>query len=68
MDEAIRAHLKALEDAVQATAVPDDRKQTALWCLRQLPPLYALSYETGESRHDDGCGLPLAWLWPAACR
>jgi len=53
MDEAIRAHLQALEDAVEATAIPADRKQTALWCLRQLPALYALSYETGESRHDD---------------
>jgi len=53
MDEAIQSHLKALEDAVQATAIPADRKQTALWCIKQLPALYSLSAQTGESRHDD---------------
>jgi hypothetical protein len=53
MDEAIAAHLKRLEDAVQATAIPEDAKQTALWCLKKLPTLYALSHQTNESRHDD---------------
>ncbi len=53
MDEAIQTHLKSLEDAVQATAIPADRKQTALWCIRQLPALYTLSCQTGEGRHDD---------------
>jgi hypothetical protein len=53
MDEAIAAHLKRLEDAVRATAIPEDSKRTALWCLRKLPALYALSGQTNESCHDD---------------
>jgi hypothetical protein len=53
MDEAIAAYLKSLEDAVRATAIPEDPKRTALWCLKQLPAQYALSRQTNESRHDD---------------
>ena len=53
MDEAIAAHLKGLDEAVRATTLPKDSKQTALWCLKKLPTLYALSHRTHESRHDD---------------
>jgi hypothetical protein len=53
MDEVIGAHLKRLEDAVRVTAIPEDSKRTALWCLKQLPAQYALSRQTNESRHDD---------------
>jgi hypothetical protein len=53
MDKVIAAHLKGLGDAVQATAIPEDAKRTALWCLQQLPAQYALSRQTNESRHDD---------------
>src|SRR5947209_4626396 len=53
MYKAIQAHLKRLTDAVQATPIPEDCKQTALWCLKKLPPLYALSGQTNESRHDE---------------
>jgi hypothetical protein len=53
MDKAIAAHLKGLEDAVRATAIPEDSQRTALWCLQQLPAQYALSRQTNESRHDD---------------
>jgi hypothetical protein len=53
MDKAIAAHLKGLGDAVQATAIPDDAKRTALWCLKQLPAQYTLSHQTNESRYDD---------------
>jgi hypothetical protein len=53
MDEAIAAHLKRLEDAVRATAIPEDSQRTALWCLKQLPAQYALSRQTNESRYDD---------------
>jgi hypothetical protein len=53
MDKAIAAHLKGLGDAVQATAIPEDAKRTALWCLKQLPAQYALSRQTNESRYDD---------------
>ena len=53
MDEVLGAHLKRLEDAVRATAIPEDSKRTARWCLQQLPAQYALSRQTNESRHDD---------------
>lgn len=53
MDDAIVTHLKGLEDAVLATAITEDCKQTALWCIRKLPALYALSGQTNDSRHDD---------------
>jgi len=53
MDEVLVAHLKWLEDAVRATAIPEDSKQTALWCLKLLPAQYVLSRQTHESRHDD---------------
>ena len=53
MDEVIVTHLKRLEDAVRATAIPEDSKRTALWCLKQLPAQYVLSRQTNESRHDD---------------
>ena len=53
MDKAIVAHLKGLQDAVRATAIPEDSQRTALWCLKQLPAPYALSCQTNESRYDD---------------
>ena len=53
MDKAIAAHLKGLEEAVGATAIPEDAKRTALWCLKRLPAQYTLSHQTHESRHDD---------------
>jgi hypothetical protein len=53
MDKAIAAHLKGLEDAVRAAAIPEDSQRTALWCLKQLPAQYALSRQTNESRYDD---------------
>jgi hypothetical protein len=53
MDQEIAAHLKGLQDAVRATAIPEDSQRTALWCLKQLPAQYALSRQTNESRYDD---------------
>ena len=53
MDQAIAAHLQGLQDAVRATAIPEDSQRTALWCLKQLPAQYALSRQTHESRYDD---------------
>ena len=43
MVEALQAHLGALEDEIQATAIPGGCKQSAAWCIGQLPPLYPCS-------------------------
>ena len=53
MVEALQAHLGALEDGIQATAIPGGCKQSAAWCIRQLPPLYTLFRQTNESRYGD---------------
>ena len=51
MDEAFRARLTALGNEVGAAAIPDDCKQTAAWCLGQLPSLYVQLRQTNESRY-----------------
>jgi hypothetical protein len=53
MVEELRAHFRVLEDEVQATAIPDDCKQSAAWCIGQMPPLYARFLQTNESRYGD---------------
>ena len=53
MVEALQAHLGALEDEIQATAIPGGCKQSAVWCIRQLPHLYTLFRQTSESRYDE---------------
>ena len=53
MDEALQAHLGALEDEIQATVIPGGRKQSAAWCIGQLPPLYTLFRQTSESRYGE---------------
>ena len=53
MVEALQAHLGALEDEIQATAIPGGCKQSVAWCIRQLPPLYTLFRQTNESRYGD---------------
>jgi hypothetical protein len=53
MDEAVQVPLAALGDAVRAAALPDEGKRIALWCLGQLPPLYAQYQQTRESRYGD---------------
>ena len=53
MVEELRAHFRVLEDEVQATAIPDDCKQSAAWCIGQLPPLYTLFRQTSESRYGE---------------
>ena len=51
MVDALRAHLEALADEVRAAAIPNDGKQTVLWCLAPLPTLYAQFRQTSESRY-----------------
>jgi hypothetical protein len=41
MGEALRDQMAALGDEVRAAALPDDCQHTALWCVGQLPALYA---------------------------
>jgi len=53
MKRTLQAQLVALGTEVQAAAVPDGCKQTAAWCIRQLPPLYAEFGQTNESRYGD---------------
>jgi hypothetical protein len=51
MDEAIQAHFAGLGNEVQAAALPDGCKSTALWCIGQLPTLYTQFHQTNESRY-----------------
>ena len=53
MKETLQAQIAALGTEIQATAVPDGCKQTAAWCIRQLPALYAQFRQTNESRYGD---------------
>ena len=51
MADALQAQLEALADEVQAAAIPNDGKQTVLWCLEPLPTLYVQFRQTCESRY-----------------
>ena len=53
MDKALRVQLATMGTEVRAAAIPDAGKQAALWCLGQLPPLYAKFRLTSESRYVD---------------
>ncbi len=53
MEKAVETQLGALGTAIQATAIPPDRKSAIAWAIRQLPALYLLLLETRESRYDD---------------
>jgi hypothetical protein len=53
MDRAIDEQLTVIRNEVQASAIPDDCKQTALWCIGQLPTLYSQFCLTNESRYGD---------------
>jgi hypothetical protein len=53
MEETLQAQLTVLGNEVGALAIPDRCKQTAAWCLGQLPPLYAKFRQTSESRYGE---------------
>jgi hypothetical protein len=53
LDQALATLLAALRKEVRAAAIPSEGKHTALWCLEQLPPLYAQFRQTSESRYSD---------------
>jgi hypothetical protein len=53
MSEALQAQLTALGNEVRSTALPGDSRHTAVWCMGQLPPLYAKYHQTSESRYGE---------------
>jgi hypothetical protein len=53
MDEAAQAYLAALEDEVRAAALSEAGNHSALWCLGQLLPQYALYRQTCERRYGE---------------
>ena len=62
MDEAFQAQLAALGDEVVAAAIPEGCKQTAAWCIGQLPTLYAKFRQTYESRYGEEISRLVQWL------
>lgn len=57
MEDEFHSQLTILGNEVQSAALPSGRKQSAVWCLRQLPSFYALLRQTCESRYGD----EIAW-------
>jgi hypothetical protein len=53
MNATLQAEFQTLGDEVRATAIPNDCKHTAVWCIGQLPPLYTKFTQTNESRYGD---------------
>jgi hypothetical protein len=51
LDEALASLFAALRKEVRAAAIPEDGKHTALWCIEQLPRLYAQFRQTSETRY-----------------
>jgi hypothetical protein len=53
MENAIQERLAELGNEVRSAAIPSASKQSALWCVDQLPTLYAKFRLTNESRYGD---------------
>jgi hypothetical protein len=53
MGDALQAQLVELIGEVEAAAIPGDSKHSAVWCVRQLPALYATFHQTSESRYGE---------------
>ena len=53
MHESIQAHFRDLEEALGATQLPADRKESIARCERRLPALNAQYRQTNESRYGD---------------
>jgi hypothetical protein len=53
MDEALQSQLALMTNEIQGAAIPDDCKQTVLWCLGQLPTLYSKFHKTNENRYGE---------------
>ena len=53
MTEALRGELAGITSLVKAANMPGDTSHTVVWCLEQLPALYAKFCQTHESRYAD---------------
>jgi hypothetical protein len=53
MESTCPAEITALRTLIQAANLSPDAKHTALWCVDQLPRLYAEFESTNESRFGD---------------
>ena len=53
MHESIRAHFQELEDAIQPTTIPADRKKVVTRSIKRLAVLYTQFRQTDESRYFD---------------
>ena len=53
MRDVLQVQLAKLGDDVRRAAISDDSKQTTLWCVGQLPILYAKFCQTYESRYGE---------------
>jgi hypothetical protein len=53
MDAALLTELEAIPGLIQDARVPDAARQTAAWCLRQLPDQYRDFCRTCDCRHGD---------------
>ncbi len=53
MGDALQAQFVELVGEVEAAAIPGAAKHSAVWCVRQLPALYAKFHQTSESRYGE---------------
>jgi hypothetical protein len=53
MGDALQAQLMELVDEVGAAPIPAASKHSAVWCVEQLPALYARFQQTSESRYGE---------------
>jgi hypothetical protein len=53
MDENSLPEIAAIATLLQGADMPEDARQTALWCIQQLPGLYRDLGRTYDSRHGD---------------
>ena len=53
MKDPVQVQLARLGNDVRRAAISDASKQTTLWCVSKLPPLYAKFCQTYESRYGD---------------
>jgi hypothetical protein len=51
MGDALQAQLVELVGEVGAAPIPATSKHSAVWCVEQLPALYAKFHQTSESRY-----------------
>ena len=53
MDELRLTEIATIETLLEGAEMPEDARQTALWCVKQLPGLYRDLARTYDSRHGD---------------